>query len=142
MKRTTMSKIAIDTNVLLYAIDDFYPEKQSISIGIIAEKPYFCTQSVSEFINVCLRKWKLPKEHVAELLETYLEQARYIQVSEQMLLRSVGLMKRYDFQLFDAIIVSAALGSGCEVLYSEDMKDGQIIDNQLKITNPFKQHTS
>ena len=72
------------------------------------------------------------------MLETYLKQSRYVPVGEQMLFKSVSLMNRYDFQLFDAIIVAAALDSGCETLYSEDMKDGQVIEKQLKIINPFK----
>lgn len=133
-----MSNVAIDTNILLYALDDFYPEKQDISIQIIADSPLFCSQSVSEFINVCLRKWKFSKSKVAEILKTYLQQGIYVPVSEQMIVRSVDIMNKYDFQLFDSIIISSALESGCSLLYSEDMNDGQIIEEQLKIVNPFK----
>ena len=134
-----MSKIAVDTNILLYALDDFYPEKQSTSIKIIADAPFFCSQTLSEFSNVCLRRWKFPKSKVAELVVTYLQQCTYVPVSETMLLSSVELMKMYDFQFFDSIIVASALESGCSILYSEDMHDGQLIDRQLKIVNPFKQ---
>jgi len=133
-----MSKIAIDTNILLYALDDFYPEKQNIALQIIADRPSFCSQNLSEFINVCLRKWKFPKAKVAALISTYLEQGVYVPVSQQMLIRSIQLMNTYDFQLFDAIIVAAALESGCDTLYSEDMKHGQFIEQQLKIIDPFK----
>jgi predicted nucleic acid-binding protein len=133
-----MSKIAIDTNILLYALDDFYPEKQNISIQIIADKPLFCSQTMSEFINVCLRRWKFPKDKVAELITTFLQQAEYVPVTEQMLAKSVQIMDKYDFQLFDAIIVASALESGCTILYSEDMKHGQLIEKKLKIINPFK----
>ena len=96
-KRTIMSDIAIDANILLYALDDFYPEKQNISIQIIADKPLFCSQSISEFTNVCLRKWKFPKSKVAELIKTYLQQGIYVPVSEQMMVRSVDIMNKYDF---------------------------------------------
>ncbi|HEY0244513.1 MAG TPA: PIN domain-containing protein [Mucilaginibacter sp.] len=133
-----MSNVAIDTNILIYALDNFYPEKQNISIQIIADKPLFCSQSLSEFTNVCLRKWKFPKSKVAELIKTYLQQGIYVPVTEQMLMRSVDIMNKYDFQLFDSIIISSALESGCSLLYSEDMNDGQIIEKQLNIVNPFK----
>jgi predicted nucleic acid-binding protein len=133
-----MSNIAIDTNILLYALDDFYPEKQSISIHLIADKPLFCSQNLSEFINVCLRRWKFPKAKVAELIKTYIQQGTYVPVSKQMMVTSIDLMNKYDFQLFDAIIISAALESGCSILYSEDMHHGQLIEQQLKIMNPFK----
>lgn len=138
MKPMIMNKISIDTNILLYALDDFYPEKQNISIQIIADKPIFCSQCLSEFANVCLRKWKFPKSNVADLIKMYLQQAIYIPVSEKMLIRSAEIMNKYDFQLFDSIIISAAIESGCTILYSEDMNDGQIIEGQLKIINPFK----
>jgi len=35
------------------------------------------------------------------------------------------------------MIVSAALQSECEVLYSEDMQHNQIIEKRLQIINPF-----
>jgi predicted nucleic acid-binding protein len=35
------------------------------------------------------------------------------------------------------MIVAAALLGGCETLCSEDMQDGLLIDNQLRICNPF-----
>jgi len=54
------------------------------------------------------------------------------------MLRALEIMNKYDFQLFDSIIVATALESGCSILYSEDMNDGQIIDSQLEIINPFK----
>ncbi|WPV00540.1 PIN domain-containing protein [Mucilaginibacter sp. cycad4] len=133
-----MSNIAIDTNVLLYALDDFYPEKQAEAIQIIADSPFFCSQNLSEFINVCLRRWKFPKHKVADLIKTYLQQCVYVPVNEPMMLRALKIMNKYDFQMFDSIILASALESDCSILYSEDMNDGQIIDSQLKIINPFK----
>jgi predicted nucleic acid-binding protein len=133
-----MSDIAIDTNILLYAIDDFYPQKQDIAIEIIADAPSFCSQTLSEFSNVCLRKWKFPKFKIAGLIKTYIHQCTYIPVTETILLTAFEIMDQYDFQLFDAIIVGAALTSGCSILYSEDMNSGQIINGRLKIVNPFK----
>lgn len=55
-----------------------------------------------------------------------------------MLLNATKIMTKYDLQLFDAIIIASALESGCSILYSEDMNDGQIIEKNLKIINPFK----
>jgi hypothetical protein len=44
-----------------------------------------------------------------------------------------NLINRYDFQIFDGIIIAAALEANCSILYSEDMQNGQIIENTLKI---------
>lgn len=40
------------------------------------------------------------------------------------------------FSWWDALIVAAARAQGCDILYSEDMQDGRIID-RLRIVNPF-----
>lgn len=97
MKPMIMSNIAIDTNILLYALDDFYPQKQSEAIQIIADNPIFCSQNLSEVINVCLRKWKFPKNKVADLVKTYLQQCVYYPVSEPVMLHALEIMNKYDF---------------------------------------------
>ncbi|MCB0613137.1 MAG: PIN domain-containing protein [Lewinellaceae bacterium] len=44
---------------------------------------------------------------------------------------------RYGFSFYDSLIIAASLESGCTVLYSEDLHDGQAIENTLTIKNPF-----
>jgi predicted nucleic acid-binding protein len=39
--------------------------------------------------------------------------------------------------MFDSIIVASALEAGCDILYSEDMQHGQVIEGRLTIQNPF-----
>jgi len=39
---------------------------------------------------------------------------------------------------WDSLIVSAAFLSGVEIIYSEDMQDGSVIRDSLRIQNPFK----
>ena len=48
-----------------------------------------------------------------------------------------NLIAKYDFQVFDGIIIASALEADCDILYSEDMHNGLIIENTLKIINPF-----
>ena len=35
------------------------------------------------------------------------------------------------------LIIASALENECEVLYSEDLQHGQVIDDKLRIVNPF-----
>lgn len=51
--------------------------------------------------------------------------------------RALQIADRYDLSIYDALIVSAALLAGCRTLHSEDMQDGQVIEQQLTIRNPF-----
>ena len=48
-----------------------------------------------------------------------------------------GLSERYQFSVYDAMIVSSALLAQCDTLYSEDMQAGLRIENSLTIINPF-----
>jgi len=51
---------------------------------------------------------------------------------------AVTIAEKYGYSIYDALIASAALESGCKTLYSEDLQDGQIINRQLTIRNPFR----
>jgi predicted nucleic acid-binding protein len=35
------------------------------------------------------------------------------------------------------MLIAAALIAGAKIIYSEDLQHGQVIDSQLRITNPF-----
>ena len=45
--------------------------------------------------------------------------------------------ERYKLSVYDAMIVAAALLGRCQILYTEDMQNGLLIDQQLRICNPF-----
>jgi predicted nucleic acid-binding protein len=49
---------------------------------------------------------------------------------------ALRIAARYGYQIYNSLILAAALEAGCTVLYSEDMQDGQKIDS-LTIRNPF-----
>ena len=51
--------------------------------------------------------------------------------------RSVALAERYGWSVYDAMIVAAALRAGCTRLWSEDLQDGQLVEDRLRIANPF-----
>lgn len=51
---------------------------------------------------------------------------------------AVGIAQRYGVGIYDALIVASALEANCDVLYSEDLQDGQLIDGRVKIRNPFQ----
>jgi len=50
---------------------------------------------------------------------------------------ALDIRERYNFSWYDSLILAAALEGGCDTLYSEDMQNGQEINGQLRIVNPF-----
>jgi predicted nucleic acid-binding protein len=53
------------------------------------------------------------------------------------MLKARELVVRYDFQVFDSIVIASALQAGCEILYSEDFQHYFVVENQLTIINPY-----
>jgi len=47
------------------------------------------------------------------------------------------LAERYGFAIYDSFIVAAALAAACDKLWSEDMQDGLMVEDRLRIVNPF-----
>ena len=50
--------------------------------------------------------------------------------------RAISLQERWRFTFYDSLIIAAALEASCEVLYTEDLQDGQEIES-LTIVDPF-----
>jgi len=51
-------------------------------------------------------------------------------------LAAIDLHRLHGFSYWDSLILQCARQSGCSVLLSEDMQNGQIVDG-VKIVNPF-----
>jgi predicted nucleic acid-binding protein len=47
------------------------------------------------------------------------------------------ISNKYQFSWWDSLIIATALENNCEILYSEDMQNGLVIENTLTIVNPF-----
>lgn len=132
-----MNKKAIDTNVLVYVFDQSNRGKRPVSESLLADGPLVSSQVVSEFLNVSKRILHLSKEVALDKCLKALISCEIIPVERKHLNLALLLIRKYDFQLFDSIIVAAALESGCSILYSEDMQHKQVIENKLTIVNPF-----
>jgi predicted nucleic acid-binding protein len=41
----------------------------------------------------------------------------------------LDMAERYGFSIYDGLIVAAAMRAGCSILYTEDLRQGQVIDH-------------
>ncbi len=46
---------------------------------------------------------------------------------------ALRIAEKHGYNIYDALVVAAALEAGCSTLYSEDLHDGQTIEGQLTI---------
>ena len=135
MKRMN-DKCFVDTNVLLYLLSDDV-RKKSISKELLLQYPVISLQVINELSNVCLRKFKLSSEQLLLALNGIERFTKISQSSISTTRKAIQLQSRYRLQYYDSLIVAAALESDCNVLYSEDMQHGLVIDQRLSIVNPF-----
>ena len=130
-----MSGEFVDTNVVLYLLDDG-PKADRAEV-ILGQGPRISVQVLNESLVNCRRKAGLGWEEAA----AFLEGVRALCPVEDLTVQThdVGraLAERYGFSIYDAMIVASALVAGCTTLWSEDMQDGLLVEGQLRIVNPF-----
>lgn len=130
----------LDSNIVLYAFGDD-DLKSRIANRLLAEYPCISTQVVNECSHVMRRKLGWKPDKIAEELEMLLIVVRLQPVDIRYIRLAWKIAARYGFSHFDSLIVATALEARCERLYSEDMQNGQIIENRLQIVNPFLEAT-
>jgi predicted nucleic acid-binding protein len=51
--------------------------------------------------------------------------------------KAIDIHKKYQYDYYDSLMIISALKSDCKYLISEDMNDGQIIENKVTIKNIY-----
>lgn len=132
-------KAFIDTNVLVYFIssDD---TKKTAARGVILASPetVVSSQVISEFISTCLQKKLLGLDEVAEVSTGFMRALQLAPVNANTINSALKIVKKYKYSYWDSLVISSALENNCTVLYTEDMQHGQVINNRLRILNPFR----
>jgi predicted nucleic acid-binding protein len=131
------AKDFLDTNVLVYAVGKNDP-RASKAEALLASGGMISIQSLNEFVSVARRKLGMPWKEVKEFLDVIsILCPNPVPISLDTHRGALAIAEKYGYSIYDALIASAALEAGCKTLYSEDLQDGQIINRQLTIRNPF-----
>jgi predicted nucleic acid-binding protein len=118
----------VDTNILIYALQQDAPEKQSRAhelLGSLAKPDAVISyQVVQEFCNAALRRFTpTPRaERMRSLVLSLFEQFEVVPWTPILVPSALEVHYRYQFQWYDSLIVAAALQAQCEVLYTEDLQ--------------------
>ena len=125
-----------DTNVAIYTLDVAEPKSQQ-AVAVMQRGPIISTQVVNEFLSVLLSKRKLGRPQAHELARALMQLCDVVSVTPAITAQAMTLSERYQLSHWDSLIVAAALETGCEILYTEDMQDGQEFEGRLTVKNPF-----
>ena len=130
-----MSAEFADTNVVLYLLDD--GPKAERAEEILGQGPRISVQVLNEAMVNCRRKAGLSWEDTGAFLEGIKSLCPVEDLTIQTHQVGRALAEKYQLSVYDAMIVAAALVAGCTTLWTEDMQDGLLIEDRLRLVNPF-----
>lgn len=124
-----------DTNVVLYLLDD--GPKAERAEEILGQGPQISVQVLNEAMVNCRRKAGLSWEDTGAFLEGIKSLCPVEELTVQTHQVGCALAEKYQLSVYGAMIVSAALIAGCATLWTEDMHNGLLVEDRLRIVNPF-----
>lgn len=136
-------KYFLDTNIIVYSFDSKSGPKKAIAGKLIKNAlehdiGAISYQVIQEFANVALRKFDEPLRpgDCKIYIENFLYPICEIYPSLEFYKEAVDVKEQTGYSFYDSLIVTAALSSGAEVLFTEDLQHNRLIGN-LRIANPF-----
>jgi predicted nucleic acid-binding protein len=131
-------KVFLDTNLLIYAHTNVdVPKQQKIQHIITAENTVISTQVFKEAANVLFKKFRFAWQVIQKVLQEMAQNNEVHTNTFATIQRACQIAERYGFSFYDSLVLAAALEAGCSVLYSEDLQQGQVIEQTLTVKNPF-----
>jgi len=132
----TSDKAFFDTNVLLYLLSED-TVKADRAESVIVQGGIISAQVLNEFAFVARRKMAMSLPEVREVLAPLYRLCEVTSVTLDTHIQGIQIAERYQYNIWDAMIVASALMAHCVTLYTEDMHHGQILEGRLHIVNPF-----
>jgi predicted nucleic acid-binding protein len=140
-RNSTMSKIFIDTNILIYSMDQYDKEKQQACRLLLKSlgndhSGVISTQVMQEFYAAGIKKLDVDPLQLKDILHSF-EHFEIVIITPDIIKEAIdcSIINRLSF--WDALIVAAAESAKCERIWTEGLNDGQIIRG-VKIKNPLR----
>jgi predicted nucleic acid-binding protein len=130
----------IDTNIFVYAhLQEEGNPKCDAALALLENLPtVICsTQVLNEYYSAMLKN-KVAENLIQDNVEQIIEFSDVAVVQVNTLRLAHQLRLKYRFSYWDCLILASALEANCAVLYSEDMQHGQVINEAVRIVNPFE----
>jgi predicted nucleic acid-binding protein len=130
----------VDTNVVLYADDADAGTKRDVARALLARifadgSAVVSVQVLQEYFSAATRRLGLPADAARSRVEV-LARIDVVSLAPDDVLAAIDLHRLHLLSIWDALIVRAALISGCRILYSEDLQSGRRFE-ALEVVNPF-----
>ena len=124
-----------DSNILIYAQEQ--GPKGETARACLAKGGVISVQVLNEFASVMHRKYKRTWPEIEEALsDVELVIGEILPVTMQIHRMALILARDHNINIYDALIIAAALDADCDILYSEDLQHGRKFGDLL-VVNPF-----
>ena len=131
----------VDTNVLIYAVSPL-PEdadKRDRALELLRTPDLaFSVQVFQEFYHQATRptrRGRLTHEDALAFLGGLLK-FPVQEITLDVFQSAVSIRRQFGLSYWDGAILAAALATGCDAVYSEDLSDGQDYGG-IRVINPF-----
>lgn len=135
-----MKRAFVDTNILVYAADETARESRKTHIArelLLQRGLHLSVQVLNEFTVNARNAKKLNLSPLAELdwIKRWLLFPVHPMTVDTFLSARL-LNERYQVSHWDSLILATAKDAHCEILYSEDLQNGQTYEG-ITVVNPF-----
>ncbi|MEI8204002.1 MAG: type II toxin-antitoxin system VapC family toxin [Bacteroidota bacterium] len=124
-------KYLIDTNILIYYLDNKIPESQDEKISNIIENSF----NISTISKIEILGWNKLSKEVIMKIENFLSNANVIFIEKEIEKKSISLKQKQKIETPDCIIAATAMLNKM-TLVTRNISDFKNIKG-LKLYNPF-----
>lgn len=137
-------RLAFDTNVMVYAEGvrqvNADAAKCALAVRLVdrsaAETIVLPRQALAELHTVLVRKGAVTPAEASRRVRLWAENSMLVDTAGAVFDAALDLCDAHRLQIFDAIILAAAVEARCDLLLSEDLQDG-FAWRGVVVTNPF-----
>jgi predicted nucleic acid-binding protein len=131
---------SLDTNILIYAVDNSNLEKQEICYRLVEQfirvRGRLPLQCLNEFYALTTRRSLLQPAQARTIVERLLGSLLIIPSTSADTVLAMQMQERHKIQFFDALLLATAIRAGSSIFLSEDMQDGRTYDG-ITVRNPL-----
>jgi|SRR6516164_1037288 predicted nucleic acid-binding protein len=135
-----MTRLALDSNILIYAELEPESERGTRSIDLIlrsARDGVIPVQVLGEYLRFIQRR--APTAFADAIRQASIYETAFLTPPTTIAVidMACSLARTHGMQLWDCVICAASAQAGAKVLLTEDMQDGRILDSLRRLINPF-----
>jgi predicted nucleic acid-binding protein len=133
-------RFTLDTNVLVYSVDDAAPLRCQTARGVLARAASrdcrLTLQAVSEFFAVVTRKKLVSDAEAAAQVSDWLDVFITAALSKSAVRAALATSVTRQLSYWDGLLLATAAEAGCAAILTEDMAHGAVLHG-VRIVNPF-----